>query len=132
MSIGWYIKIMVIWLHQQITKQRYQGRILLWRKKIAARTLVAAMAAKYSANNPYTIAMVDAKAFWNDYLLPSLVLGKKDLYTIPIATQVFYGTFSTDMRLVMVALLLAMLPILILYVFLQRYIVVGVTAGAVK
>ena len=79
-----------------------------------------------------TVAIIDAMAFWNDYLLPSLVLGKKDLYTIPIATQVFYGTFSTDMGLVMAALLLAMLPILVLYMFLQRYIVEGVTAGAVK
>ncbi len=79
-----------------------------------------------------TIAIIDAMAFWNDYLLPSLVLGRKELYTLPIATQVFYGTFSTDIGLIMAALLLAMLPILILYLFLQRYIVEGVTAGAVK
>ncbi len=79
-----------------------------------------------------TVAIIDAMAFWNDYLLPSLVLGRKELYTIPIATQAFYGTYSTDIGLVMAALLLAMLPILILYVFLQRYIVEGVTAGAVK
>ena len=79
-----------------------------------------------------TVAIIDAMAFWNDYLLPSLVLTKKELYTIPIATQAFYGTYSTDIGLVMAALLLAMLPILILYVFLQRFIVEGVTSGAVK
>ncbi len=79
-----------------------------------------------------TVAIIDTMAFWNDYLLPSLVLAKKELYTIPIATQVFYGTYSTDIGLIMAALLLAMLPILILYVFLQRYIVEGVTSGAVK
>ncbi|MCD8103649.1 MAG: carbohydrate ABC transporter permease [Lachnospiraceae bacterium] len=79
-----------------------------------------------------TVAIINAMAFWNDYLLPSLVLGRKELYTIPIATQVFYGTYSTDIGLVMAALLLAMLPILILYIFLQRYIVEGVTSGAVK
>ncbi len=79
-----------------------------------------------------TVAIIDAMAFWNDYLLPSLVLGRKELYTIPIATQMFYGTYSTDIGLIMAALLLAMLPILILYVFLQRYIVEGVTSGAVK
>ena len=71
-------------------------------------------------------------AYWNDYLLPSLVLKKKDLYTLPIATQAFYGTYTTDIGLIMAALLLAMLPILILYVVLQRYIVEGVTSGAVK
>ncbi len=79
-----------------------------------------------------TVAIIDAMGHWNDYLLPSLVLGRKELYTIPIATQVFYGTYSTDIGLVMAALLLAMLPILLLYLFLQRYIVAGVTAGAVK
>lgn len=79
-----------------------------------------------------TVAVINAMAYWNDYLLPSLVLTKKELYTIPIATQVFYGTYSTDIGLVMAALLLAMLPIMILYIFLQRYIVEGVTSGAVK
>ena len=79
-----------------------------------------------------TVAIIDAMAFWNDYLLPSLVLTDKKIYTIPIATQVFYGTYSTDIGLVMAALLLAMLPILVMYLLLQRFIVAGVTAGAVK
>ena len=79
-----------------------------------------------------TVAIIDAMAFWNDYLLPSLVLTDKEIYTIPIATQAFYGPYSTDIGLVMAALLLAMLPILILYLFLQKHIVAGVTAGAVK
>ena len=79
-----------------------------------------------------TIIILNGMWIWNDYLLPSLVLGRKELYTLPIATQAFYGTYSTDMGLVMAALLLAMLPILILYLFLQRYIVEGVTSGAVK
>lgn len=79
-----------------------------------------------------TVAIIDAMAFWNDFLLPSLVLGRKELFTIPIAAKVFYGTYATDTGLVMASLLLAMLPILILYIFLQKYIVEGVTAGAVK
>ena len=70
-----------------------------------------------------TVAVIDAMAFWNDYLLPSLVLRKKEMYTLPIAMQVFYGTYTTDIGLILAALLLAMLPILILYVFLQRYII---------
>ena len=79
-----------------------------------------------------TVTIIDAMAFWNDYLLPSLVLGRKELYTLPIAARVFYGTYATDTGLVMASLLLAMLPILILYVFMQKYIVEGITAGAVK
>lgn len=79
-----------------------------------------------------TVTIIDAMGFWNDYLLPSLVLQKKELYTIPIAARSFYGTYSTDIGLVMTSLLLSMLFIVILYMFLQRYIVEGVTAGAVK
>ncbi len=79
-----------------------------------------------------TVAIIDAMAFWNDYLLPSLVLQDKSLYTIPIATQAFYGTYTSDLGLIMAALLLAMLPILILYLLLQKFIVAGVTSGAVK
>ena len=48
-----------------------------------------------------TVAIIDAMAFWNDYLLPSLVLGRRELYTIPIATQIFYGTYSNDIGLIM-------------------------------
>ena len=77
-------------------------------------------------------AILELMWVWNDYLLPSLVLRKKEMYTLPIAMQVFYGTYTTDIGLILAALLLAMLPILILYVFLQRYIIEGVTSGAVK
>ncbi|SCW38948.1 raffinose/stachyose/melibiose transport system permease protein [Lachnospiraceae bacterium C10] len=79
-----------------------------------------------------TVAIIDAMAFWNDYLLPSLILKDKLVQTIPISTKLFYGTYSTDIGLIMAALLLAMLPILILYLFLQKFIVKGVTSGAVK
>lgn len=80
-----------------------------------------------------TVAIIDAMAFWNDYLLPSLVLTNKPLYTIPIATQIFYGSMGgSDMGCVLAALILAMLPILILYLIMQKYIVEGVTSGAVK
>lgn len=80
-----------------------------------------------------TIAIIDAMAFWNDYLLPSLILTDRPLYTIPIATQIFYGSMGgSDMGCVLAALILAMLPILILYLLMQKYIVEGVTSGAVK
>jgi hypothetical protein len=62
-----------------------------------------------------------------------LVLTNKPLYTIPIATQIFYGSMGgSDMGCVLAALILAMLPILILYLIMQKYIVEGVTSGAVK
>lgn len=79
-----------------------------------------------------TLIILNAMAFWNDYLLPSLVLGKKELYTLPLSTYAFYGTYSADYGSIMAALVLTLMPILILYLFLQKYIISGVVAGAVK
>ena len=79
-----------------------------------------------------TLVILNVLAFWNDYLLPSLVLGKKQLYTLPLSTYVFYGTYSADYGTIMAALVLTVAPILILYLFLQKQIINGVVAGAVK
>lgn len=79
-----------------------------------------------------TLIILYAMGIWNDFLLPSLVLTRKNLFTLPIATQIFYGTYSTDLGLIMASLIMVVLPIIILYVFLQRYIVAGIVAGAVK
>jgi raffinose/stachyose/melibiose transport system permease protein len=69
---------------------------------------------------------------WNDYLLPYLVLGT-DYKTIPIAIQYLRGGYgSIDMGAMMAMLVLAILPIVILYLFGQKYIIEGVVAGAVK
>ena len=79
-----------------------------------------------------TLVILNAMQFWNDYLPPSLVLGKKPLYTLPLSTYSFYGTYSSDYGLIMAALVLTLLPILILYFFLQKQIIAGMVAGAVK
>jgi raffinose/stachyose/melibiose transport system permease protein len=79
-----------------------------------------------------TIATLYAVAIWNDFLLPSLVLTQRGLFTIPIATQVFYGTYSSDLGLIMASLVMAATPLVILYLILQKQIMSGVVAGAVK
>ena len=79
-----------------------------------------------------TLVILNVLAFWNDYLLPSLVLGKKELYTLPLSTYVFYGTYSANYGVIMSALVLTVAPIVILYLFLQKQIIDGVVAGAVK
>ena len=79
-----------------------------------------------------TTIIINALNIWNDYLLPSLILADNDLKTLPVATRVFYGAFSADLGLLMAALVLLVLPILILYLFLQKHIIEGVVAGAVK
>ncbi len=79
-----------------------------------------------------TLVILYAMGFWNDFLLPSLVLTRKELYTLPIATQMFYGTYSSDLGLIMASLIMVVIPVIILYLFLQKYIIAGVVAGAVK
>lgn len=79
-----------------------------------------------------TMVILNAMAFWNDFLLPSLVLTDKKLLTLPLSTYSFYGTYSADYGTIMAGLLLCVVPILVLYVALQKQIIGGVVAGAVK
>lgn len=79
-----------------------------------------------------TMVILNSLAFWNDFLLPSLVLTDKKLLTLPLSTYSFYGTYSADYGTIMAGLLLCVVPILILYIILQKQIIGGVVAGAVK
>ncbi len=79
-----------------------------------------------------TMVILNSMAFWNDFLLPSLVLSDKKLLTLPLSTYSFYGTYSADYGTIMAGLLLCVVPILVLYVVLQKQIIGGVVAGAVK
>lgn len=79
-----------------------------------------------------TMVILNSMAFWNDFLLPSLVLTDKKLLTLPLSTYSFYGTYSADYGTIMAGLLLCVIPIMILYVALQKQIIGGVVAGAVK
>ncbi len=79
-----------------------------------------------------TVAVLNAMWIWNDYLLPLLVIGSK-YRTIPVAVQYLQGGYgSRDMGALMAMLVLAILPIIIFYTLMQRHIIRGVIAGAVK
>ena len=79
-----------------------------------------------------TVAILNAMWIWNDYLLPYLVIGS-NYKTIPIAVQYLQGGYgSRDMGAMMAMLILAIVPIIIFYISLQKYIIKGVAAGAVK
>ena len=79
-----------------------------------------------------TVAILNAMWIWNDYLLPYLVIGS-DYKTIPIAVQYLKGGYgSVDMGAMMAMLVLSILPVVIFYLSCQKYIIKGVTAGAVK
>ena len=80
-----------------------------------------------------TVAIIDAMAFWNDYLLPYLVLDIKKYKTISIAIQYLKGGYGTiDMGAMMGVLVLSIIPIIAFYLACQKYIIEGVVAGAVK
>ncbi len=80
-----------------------------------------------------SVGILQAMWIWNDYLLPYLVLDLKRYKTIPIAVQYLKGGYgSVDMGAMMAMLVLAILPIVAVYLLCQKYIVSGVMAGAVK
>ncbi len=81
-----------------------------------------------------TVAILNAMWIWNDYLLPYLVLGSGENKTLPVAVQMALtgGYGNKDMGALMAMLVLAILPIIIFYLFCQKYIIRGVVAGAVK
>lgn len=79
-----------------------------------------------------TVAILNVMWIWNDYLLPYLVIGT-EYKTIPIAIQYLKGGYgSIDMGAMMAMLVLAVVPVVVFYLFCQRYIIEGVVAGAVK
>lgn len=81
-----------------------------------------------------TVAILMAMWVWNDYLLPYLVIGLSTEYkTIPVVVQQLVGSHgSNDMGAMMAMLVLAIIPIVVFYLFSQKYIIEGVVAGAVK
>lgn len=79
-----------------------------------------------------TVAILCVMSLWNDYLLPSLTINKKGLQTLPLKTFLFFGAYTKKWNLGSTALVMAIVPVVIFYVCCQKYIVKGVTEGAVK
>ncbi len=80
-----------------------------------------------------TVLILNGIWIWNDYLLPLLVLGSNGLVqTLPIAVTAFAGAYLKQWDLILTSTLLAIVPILVLYVFAQRYIIKGMIDGSIK
>ncbi len=79
-----------------------------------------------------TIIILDALHIWNDFLFPRLMLTKSNLRTIALSQFYFTGEYGNKWELAFAAYLLTILPILILYFIMQKNIIKGVAAGAVK
>ncbi len=79
-----------------------------------------------------TVSMLAMVASWNNFLLPLLVLNSSQLWTLPLGIMQFQSQYTTDWALVMAFLSIAMIPAIIFYLFAERYLISGLTAGAVK
>lgn len=80
-----------------------------------------------------SVGILEAMWVWNDYLLPTLVLDIKSYKTIPMLIQYFRGSYgSVEMGPMMASIMLTVIPIIIVYLAGQKYIIKGVAAGAVK
>lgn len=80
-----------------------------------------------------SVGILEAMWVWNDYLLPYLVLDINKYRTIPIHIQYLRGSYGqVDMGASMALIILALLPVVLIYLFCQKYIIKGVAAGAVK
>lgn len=76
-----------------------------------------------------SLAMVNS---WNDLLVPLVLIDKERLWTLPLGTMQFQGQYGMDLSLVSAFLLLTAIPALIFYLFAERQLVSGLTAGALK
>ena len=80
-----------------------------------------------------TVLVLNGIWIWNDYLLPLLILGKgNNVMTIPRAVSNFAGAYVKQWDLILTAILMAMIPIVILFLFAQKFIIKGMIAGSIK
>jgi len=79
-----------------------------------------------------TIIILNSLWIWNDFLLPQLMLGRPSLRTIPLSTFSFFGQYTKQWDLALAALVMGVLPIVVFFLFLQKHIIEGITAGSVK
>ena len=83
-------------------------------------------------NITITVAILDVIWLWNDYLLPSLALSSKDLFTLPLSTFSFFEQYTIQWNLAMAGLSMTIIPVIVFYLAAQRYIMDSVASGALK
>lgn len=79
-----------------------------------------------------TVAILSFMWTWNDFLMPLILLSDPSQQTLQLSQYVFQGQFSTQYNLAFASYLLVLIPVLLIYVFFQKWIIAGVTNGAVK
>lgn len=76
--------------------------------------------------------ILNALAVWNDFQISLIIAQKETVRTIPLTQYFFFGQYSIKLNMAFAAFVMAMIPIIILYLVMQKYIIGGVMAGAVK
>lgn len=79
-----------------------------------------------------TAAVLNMIDFWNEFLLPLYYLNRTTNWPMTLAIYNFFGQYQSDWSLVSADIVLTILPVIIIYLFAQRFIFSGMTAGAVK
>lgn len=79
-----------------------------------------------------TVGVLNVIWIWNDYLLPSLVIGGNGTETIPLKLFFFFGQYTKQWHLALAGLTISILPVIIAYFFAQKQIIKGISDGAVK
>ncbi|MEL3906703.1 MAG: carbohydrate ABC transporter permease [Treponema sp.] len=78
------------------------------------------------------VTIYNAVPIWNDFFFPLVFLHSRNLKTLPVGLSTFFGQHSTNWNLLFTGLTVAILPMLILYLFMSKYFIKGMTAGAIK
>jgi raffinose/stachyose/melibiose transport system permease protein len=78
------------------------------------------------------VTIYNAVPIWNDFFFPLVFIQSNRLKTLPVGLSTFFGQYSTNWSLLFAGLSIAILPMLILYVFMSKYFIRGMTAGAIK
>ena len=79
-----------------------------------------------------TLFIIDSLSTWNEFLIALVMINAKDSRTVPLGLLQFQGEFSTQYTLLMAGIVISIVPVIAIFIFLQRYFVAGLTGGALK
>ncbi|KKI92975.1 ABC transporter permease [Bacillus sp. SA1-12] len=79
-----------------------------------------------------TVAIITCLGAWNDFMLPLVMLSDREMATLPLVQYIFQSQFSTDYNLAFASYLMALAPMIVVYIFAQKWIISGVMKGSIK
>lgn len=79
-----------------------------------------------------TVAIITCLGAWNDFMLPLVMLSDRDMATLPLVQYIFQSQFSTNYNLAFASYIMALAPMIVVYIFAQKWIISGVMKGSIK